>query len=175
MNSKLISIPAETIQRSILLIRGQKVILDHDLAELYGVTIKRLNEQVKRNRRRFPKDFMLQLNAQEAHFLRSQFATLEKKRKRGQYRKYLPYAFTEQGVAMLSGVLNSPRAIDVNVAIMRTFVKMRQMLETHKDLKKKVNEMERKYDGQFTIVFDALRELIVPPPPKPKGPIGFQP
>lgn len=153
--------------------------LDHDLAQLYGVTVKRLNEQVKRNRRRFPEDFLLQLTAQETLSLRSQFATLNKQ-KRGAHRKYLPYAFTEQGVAMLSGVLSSSRAISVNIAIMRTFVKLRQMIETHKDLRKKIEELEKKYDGQFKTVFDTLRKMLTPPappatPPKPKGPIGFQP
>ena len=175
---KTLRIPEEVIQKRIYLLRGYRVMLDHDLAELYGVTVKRLNEQVKRNRRRFPQDFMLRFTIAEARSLRSQIATL-KKQKRGGHRKYLPYAFTEQGVAMLSGVLNSPRAIDVNVAIMRTFVKLREMLETHKDLKKKIEEMEKKYDGNFKIVFDALRGLLAPPTPplslpKPKGPIGFQ-
>jgi len=133
-------------REKIYLLRGHRVMLDHDLAQLYGVTVKRLNEQVKRNHRWFPKDFLLQLTAQEILSLRSQIATLNE-RGHGRHRKYLPYAFTEQGVAMLSGVLNSPRAIDVNVAIMRTSVKLRLMLETNKNLKKKIQEMERKYDG----------------------------
>ena len=173
---QILRIPEELIQKRIYLLRGHRVMLDHDLAELYGVTAKRLNEQVKRNRRRFPADFIIQLTSKETHSLRSQIATLNK-RKRGMHRKYLPYAFTEQGVAMLSGVLNSSRAIDVNIAIMRTFVKLRQLLETHKDLRKKIEAIERKYDGQFKIVFDALRELLAPPiiATKPKGPIGFQP
>jgi len=172
--TQIAQIQEQMIQHKIYLLREHRGMLDHDLAQLYGVSVKRLNEQIKRNHRRFPKDFLLQLTAQEILSLRSQIATLNE-RGRGRHRKNLPYAVTEQGVAMLSGVLNSPRAIDVNVAIMRTFVKLRQMLETNKNLKKKIEEMERKYDGQFKIVFDALRELLSPPPPKPKGPIGFQP
>src|SRR6266849_10784845 len=122
-------IPSERIEKAILLIRGQKVMLDSDLAELYGVATKRLNEQVRRNRARFPKDFMFQLTGKEAESLRSQNATLKKGR--GRHRKYAPYAFTEQGVAMLSSVLNSERAIEVNIAIMRAFVRLREILSSH--------------------------------------------
>ena len=144
--------------------------LDTDLADLYGIGIKRLNEQVKRNIKRFPEDFMFQLNYQEVTVLRSQFATL--KDGRGQHRKYLPYAFTEQGVAMLSSVLNSDRAIEVNIHIMRVFVRLREIMAEHKDLAHKLNEMEKKYDAQFRIVFDAIRELVTPPEPKHRR-IGF--
>src|SRR3990170_5889438 len=150
-------VPIELIEKKILLIRGHKVMLDSDLAVLYGVTTKRLNEQMRRNLRRFPSDFMFQLTAEEVESLRSQFATL--KTGRGRHRKYLPYIFTEQGVAMLSSVLNSERAIEVNILIMRAFVKLREMLATHKDLAKKLEDMEKNYDAQFKIVFDAIRQL----------------
>ncbi len=161
-------IPIESIEKKILMIRGQKVMLDVDLAAIYGVTTKRLNEQVRRNLRRFPSDFMFQLTSEEAESLRSQFATS----KRGG-RRYLPYVFTEQGVAMLSSVLNSERAIEVNILIMRAFVKLREILSTHKDLAKKLEDMEKKYDAQFKVVFDAIRQLMTPPEPKEKK-IGFR-
>ncbi len=164
-------IPVEIIEKKIYLIRGHKVLLDRDLAELYVVETKRLNEQVRRNLKRFPDDFMFQLTEEEAESLRSHFATL--KSGRGKHRKYLPYAFTEQGVAMLSSVLNSDRAIEVNVQIMRTFVKLREMLSTHKDLARKLADMEKKYDAQFKVVFDAIRQLMKPNEPK-KKPIGFR-
>ena len=131
--------------------------LDTDLADLYGIGIKRLNEQVKRNIKRFPEDFMFQLSHQEVTVLRSQFATL--KDGRGQHRKYLPYAFTEQGVAMLSSVLSSDRAIEVNIHIMRVFVRLREIVAEHKDLAHKLDELEKKYDAQFRIVFDAIRQI----------------
>lgn len=159
----------KTIENKIFLIRGKKVMLDKDLALLYEVPTKRPNEQVKRNIKRFPDDFMVQLSKEEYYSLRSQFATL----KRGQHRKYLPYAFTEQGVAMLSSVLNSERAIQVNIQIMRTFTKLREIFATHKDLQRKIEDMESKYDKQFKIVFEAIRQLLEPPPEKPKGRIGF--
>jgi phage regulator Rha-like protein len=170
-------IPTERIEQAILVIRKQKVLLDRDLAELYGVPTKRLNEQVRRNIRRFPEDFMFQLTVEEALASRSQIATL----KRGQNIKYLPYAFTEQGVAMLSSVLNSDRAIDVNVAIMRTFVRLRKLLATHKDLARKLKVLEQKYDSQFGVVdsqfrsvFEAIRQLMTPPSePEKKRRIGF--
>ena len=135
--------------------------LDADLAELYGVPTKRLNEAVHRNAERFPEDFMFQLSREEAESLRSQIATL--KTGRGQHRKFLPYAFTEQGVAMLSGVLSSPRAVQVNIAIMRAFVQMRRMLVSHEELARKVDALERRYDSRFRIVFDAIRALMEPP------------
>ncbi|WP_181071040.1 ORF6N domain-containing protein [Candidatus Manganitrophus noduliformans] len=155
------TIPTEVIEQKIYFIRGHKVMLDGDLAKLYGVPTKRLNEQVRRNIKRFPPDFMFQLTADEAKFLRSQNATLKKGR--GQHLKYLPYAFTEQGVAMLSSALNSERAIEVNILIMRTFVKLREMIASHKDLVKKLDELEKKYDEQFQVVFEAIRQLMAPP------------
>lgn len=163
---------AELIEQKIYLIRDNKVILDRDLAKLYGVTVKRLNEQVKRNKKRFPDDFMFKLTREENISLRSQFATLTEKKSKIDI--YPPYAFTEQGVAMLSSVLNSDRAIAVNIQIMRTFIKLRQLLSTHKDLLKKVESMEKHYDRQFRIVFEIIRELTNPPE-KPKPKIGFKP
>ena len=162
-------VPAELIERKIYLIRGHKVLLDSDLAELYGVEVKHLKRQVRRNITRFPEDFMFQLRKEEHYSLRSHFGTL----KRGGHSKYFPYVFTEQGVAMLSSVLNSERAIQVNIAIMRTFVKLREMLLTHKDLARKLSDIEKKYDAQFKVVFDAIRQLMTPPEPK-KRKIGFE-
>ncbi|MBT9537375.1 MAG: ORF6N domain-containing protein [Nitrospirae bacterium] len=162
-------VPAELIERKIYLIRGHKVLLDSDLAELYGVEVKHLKRQVRRNITRFPEDFMFQLRKEEHDSLRSHFGTL----KRGEHSKYFPYVFTEQGVAMLSSVLNSERAIQVNIAIMRTFVKLREMLLTHKDLARKLSDIEKKYDAQFKVVFDAIRQLMTPPEPK-KRKIGFE-
>ena len=165
-------IPTERIEQIIFLIRGQKVILDDDLARLYGVTIKRLNEQVKRNQKRFPDDFMFQLNLQEVRGLRSHFATLNSGS--GRHRKYLPYVFTEHGAIMAANVLNSQRAIEASLYVVRAFVRLREMIASNKDLAKRLDELERKYDGQFKVVFDALRELMTPiePPPKPR--IGFR-
>jgi hypothetical protein len=164
-------IPAERIERMILLIRGLKVMLDSDLAELYGVTTKRLNEQVRRNLSRFPADFVFQLTESESDLLRSQIAT--SKIGRGG-RRYLPYVFTEQGVAMLSSVLNSERAIKVNIEIMRAFVRFRQILSSNKELSRRLDELEKKYDAQFKMVFDAIRQLMAPPEPEPpKKRIGF--
>jgi len=161
--------PTERIERSILLIRDHKVLLDVDLAALYGVPTKRLNEQVRRNRARFPEDFMFQLTAEEVTSLRSQFATSNKGRGG---RRYAPYAFTEQGVAMLSTVLNSERAILVNIEIMRAFVRLRQMLASNAELSRKMDALEKKYDAQFKVVFDAIRQLMAPPETK-KRKIGF--
>jgi phage regulator Rha-like protein len=162
-------VPQQLIESKILVIRGKKVMLDRDLAVLYGVETKILNRAVKRNAERFPEDFMFQLNKEEyIELLRCQFGTL----KRGQHRKYLPYAFTENGVAMLSSVLNSKRAIQVNIQIMRAFTKIREMLATHKELKQKIEDMEKKYDYQFRVVFDAIKQLIEPPQ-KPRRRIGF--
>jgi ORF6N domain-containing protein len=143
--------------------------LDADLAVLYGVSTKRLNEQVRRNRSRFPDDFMFQLTAEEVRSLRSQFAT--SKQGRGG-RRYAPLVFTEQGIAMLSTVLNSERAIQVNIEIMRAFVRLREMIATHKDLVRKLEALEKRYDAQFRVVFDAIRELMKPPEPN-KRKIGF--
>jgi len=162
--------PVEIIERKIYLIRAHKVLLDSDLAELYGVEVKQLKRQVRRNIKRFPEDFMFQLQKEEYESLRSHFGAL----KRGEHAKYFPYAFTEQGVAMLSSVLNSDRAIEVNIQIMRAFVKLREMLSTHKDLARKLAEMEKKYDTQFKVVFDAIRQLMKPDETKSKKPIGFR-
>jgi len=162
-------ISTEAIASKILIIRGKRVMLDSDLAVLYEVKTKRLNEQVIRNRKRFPEDFMFQITEEEAIFLRSHFATS----KRGG-RRYLPYVFTQEGVAMLSSVLNSERAIMVNIQIMRAFVQLRRMLLTNRDLRRKIEEMERKYDRQFGIVFQAIKQLLELPPPKEKKIIGFR-
>ena len=167
-------VPVERIERVILVFRGHRVLLDTDLALLYEVEIKALNRAVKRNIERFPADFMFQLTAEEAKLLKFQSGTLDKDEKpgRGQHRKYLPYAFTEQGVAMLSSVLRSPRAVQVNIEIMRAFVRLRQMLQQNADLARKLAALEKKYDAQFKVVFDAIRELMTPPV-KPKRRIGF--
>jgi hypothetical protein len=158
----------ERVEDRILSIRGHRVMLDADLAELYGVPTKRLNEAVRRNAARFPEDFMFQLTADEAEILRSQFATSNG---RGG-RRYIPYAFTELGVAMLSSVLNSERAVLVNIAIMRAFVRLREMAASHKDVLLRLDEMEGKYDRQFKVVFDAIRALMEPPK-IPRRRIGF--
>jgi hypothetical protein len=163
-------IPAERIENCIYLLRGQRVMLDDDLAILYEVETKVLNRSVKRNLRRFPEDFMFQLSTKEFESLRCQFGTS----KRGG-RRYPPYAFTEQGVAMLSSVLNSKRAIQVNIEIMRAFVRLRRMLASNVDLARKLAALEKKYDAQFRVVFDAIRELMTPPESKKKRSIGFAP
>ncbi len=164
--NKVLSV--EEVKDKIYQVRGKKVMMDKDLAELYGVSTKRLNEQVKRNSKRFPGDFMYLLTRQEVVNLRSQIATSS-----WGGRRYLIRVFTEQGVAMLSTVLNSERAIKVNIQIMRAFVALRRWVITHEGLRRKVEDMEKKYDGRFQIVFKALKELMEPPPKKPKGPIGF--
>jgi len=145
--------------------------LDVDLARLYRVDVRTLNQAVKRNRDRFPSDFMFQFDAGEAPFLRSQSVILRSGH--GTHRKYRPYAFTEQGVAMLSSVLRSPRAIAVNIAIMRAFVKLRRMLDSNAELARKLAELERKYDGKFQTVFEAIRQLMAPPAPAHRQ-IGFR-
>ena len=163
-------VPAERIESRIFLIRGQKVLLDKDLAELYGVTTFNLNKAVKRNIERFPQDFMFQLNKEEYSNLKFHFGISS-----WGGRRYLPYAFTEQGVAMLSTVLRSKRAIQVNIAIMRVFVKLRQILSTHKELAQKLAELERKvesHDGEIRSIFEAIRQLMAPPE-KPMKKIGF--
>jgi hypothetical protein len=152
--------PSEKIEKAIYLIRGEKVMLDHDLALLYGVETKVLNRAVKRNLQRFPLDFMFQLTPEEADVLRCQIGT-SKKGRGG--RRYLPYVFTEQGVAMLSTVLNSERAILVNIEIMRAFVKLRQILASNGELSLRLDELESKYDKQFRVVFDAIRQLMATP------------
>ena len=171
MVSKTSIVPVERIEKAILLVRRQKVMLDADLAALYEVETRVLVQAVKRNLERFPEDFMFQLNKEETDFLTSQIVTL--KRGRGQHRKYLPYVFTEQGVAMLSSVLRSPRAIQVNIEIMRAFIRLRQMLASNVELARKLDALERKYDTQFKVVFDAIRQLMSPPEPK-RSPIGFR-
>jgi hypothetical protein len=161
-------IPPERINQSILYIRGEKVLLDADLAEMYGVETKVLTRSVRRNIERFPEDFMFQLNQVEYDDLRRHFGTSSQ----WGGRRYAPYAFTEQGVAMLSSVLNSQRAVQVNVEIMRAFVRLRSLLASHAELAGKLDALERKYDAQFKVVFDAIRQLMTPPP-SPRRPIGF--
>jgi len=187
--NKLMVIPSERVVSKIFLIRSKKVMLDKDLADLYGVETKVLNQAVKRNLERFPADFMFQLNKQEAEIwksqieisnlrhqigtssLRSQIVTL--KNGRGQHIKYLPYVFTEQGVAMLSSVLNSKRAIQVNIQIIRTFTQLRELLMTNKELRIKIENMEKKYDTKLKRVFDVLKQLLMQEN-KPKNQIGFR-
>jgi len=166
--SKQLPISAERIEGAILLIRGEKVLLDKDLALLYGVSTSVLNKAVTRNIDRFPPDFMFQLTSQEFSELKFHFGTSS----RGGTRK-LPRAFTEQGVAMLSGVLKSKRAVRVNVEIMRAFVKLRRMLASNDELARKLEELEMKYDEQFGVVFEAIRQLMTPPDP-PRKKIGFE-
>lgn len=162
-------IPSDCIENKILLIRGEKVLLDSDLAVLYDVETKAINRAIKRNKDRFPEDFVFQLSEEEHTLLRYHFGTSNK---RGG-RRYPPYVFTEQGVAMLSGVLNSKKAVLVNVAIMRTFVKLRKMIASNKELAQKLAQLEKKYDVQFKAVFDAIRQLMQPPPLQPRRRIGF--
>jgi hypothetical protein len=159
----------EVIQRRIMSIRGDRVMLDHSLADLYGVETRQLKRAVRRNIHRFPPDFMFELTREEYNSLRSQIGTI----KRGEHSKYLPMAFTEQGVAMLSSVLNSRRAIEVNILIMRAFVRLRQMVVAHKDLLQKIEKVERKYDRQFLVVFEAIKKLMEPSE-KARKKIGFQ-
>lgn len=159
---------AVQVERRIFLVRGQKVMLDFDLAELYGVETRALKQAVRRNRDRFPPDFMFELSAAQIQDLVSQTVIPT----RGKLGGATPMAFTEQGVAMLSSVLRSPRALKVNIAIMRTFVRLREMLLSHADLARKLAALENKYDAQFKVVFDAIRELMQPPTP-PRREIGF--
>ncbi len=172
MKQSLTLVPPERIQKQIFRIRGQKVMLDRDLAALYGVSTGNLNKAVKRNLRRFPEDFMFQLIPDEAAGLIFQFG---RAKGRGGSR-HLPYAFTEQGVAMLSSVLRSERAVQVNIAIMRAFVELRQMLSTHTELARKLTELEVKledHDAAIRSLFDAIRQLMAPPLPEAKPEIGF--
>jgi hypothetical protein len=162
------SISPAGIERAIVLLRGCRVMLDQDLAEMYGVETKVLNQAVRRNPERFPPDFMIRLTSQEVAILRSQFVT---SRSWGGHR-WRPYAFTEQGVAMLSSVLRSPRAVAVNIEIMRAFVRLRRLLLENADLSRKLAALERKHDGQFRVVFEAIRELMEPAP-TPERRIGF--
>lgn len=163
-------IPREEIEQTILVIRGHNVMLDSDLAHLYGVTAGRLNEAAKRNEDRFPSDFIFQLTKPEFEHLKSQIAISSSK---WGGRRHAPYAFTEQGVAMLSSVLHSKRAVQVNIAIMRAFVQLREMITSNKGLARRLNELEKKYDGQFRVVFEAIRQLMEPPKPNPRR-IGFK-
>jgi hypothetical protein len=163
-------IPTERIENSILLIRGQKVIMASDLATIYGVSTKRLNEHVKRNSDRFPDDFMFQLTKDEFDNLKSQFATSS-----WGGRRTRPYAFTEHGAVMAANDVNSPVAVAASIQVVRTFVRLREMLSSHKDLARKLAELETKYDEQFQIVFEAIRQLMAPPPePEKKRRIGFR-
>ena len=204
----VIVLKPENVAKLVFFIRGEKVMLDADLAMLYGVEVRILNQAVARNRKRFPSDFMFQLSANEYENLRSQIVTTSGEQKanstrtgmtsqiviskekraygaplRSQFvisklgrggRRYRPYAFTEQGVAMLSSVLRSSRAVEVNIAIMRTFVQLRRLMDTNRDLARKIDALERKYDEQFSVVFAAIKELIAPPSPLRKT-IGFHP
>jgi len=170
-------IPNEKIEKAILLIRGQKVMLDRDLAALYDVTTGALNQAVKRNLKRFPPDFMFQLTPKEKENWISQIV-ISNRGKMGI--RHMPFAFTENGVAMLSSVLKSTKAVLVNIEIMRAFTRLREMIRSHEAIWKKIEEMENKYDSKFRIVFDTLRQMLTPPtthalPKTPKGPIGFQP
>jgi hypothetical protein len=168
MESESPLVPVEQVERTILLIRGEKVILDADLAALYEVETRVLVQAVKRHQERFPADFMFQLSRVEFDYLRSQSVTSSQ----WGGRRYPPYAFTEQGVAMLSSVLNSSRAIQVNIEIMRAFIRLRRLLASHAELARKLDNLEKKYDVQFKVVFDAIRKLMVPPEPKRRR-IGF--
>jgi phage regulator Rha-like protein len=169
MASQKSIIPSAFISQKIFFVRGTRVMLDADLARLYGVETKNLNKAVKRNASRFPFDFMFQLSSKEMQILRFQMGT--SKRLQGG-RRYAPYAFTEQGIAMLSSVLRSSRAVQVNVAIMRTFVRLREMLKTHEELRRKIDAMEKRYDARFQAVFEAIRQMLETPIPA-KKPIGF--
>ena len=175
----------ENVARMVFFIRGEKVMLDADLAKLYGVTTKALNQAMRRNRTRFPEDFAFRLSAAEFDNLRSQIVTSSKSRSiiwsqivttSQKYRRSdsLPVAFTEQGVAMLSSVLRSSRAVEVNIAIMRTFVQLRRLMDTNRNLARKIEALEKKYDEHFAVVFDAIKQLIAPTEP-PKKQIGFHP
>jgi phage regulator Rha-like protein len=166
-------VPAERVERAILVMRGRKVIIDGTLAALYGVTTKRLNEQVKRNVERFPDDFVFQLTEEEHVSLRSHSATLDTGR--GRHRKYRPFAFTEHGALMAASVLSSPKAIEMSILVVRAFVRLRELLATHSRLAAKLGEHERglaRHDRQFVVLFDAIRELMAPPV-KQKKRIGF--
>src|SRR6266513_5411621 len=174
----------ENVAQLVFVIRDEKVLLDAHLAMLYGVTTKALNQAVKRNSQRFPSDFKFQLTNAEHDNMRSRIVTTSQRKslsrsqnvtlKRGQNVKYLPYAFTEQGVAMLSSVLRSSRAVQVNIAIMRTFVQLRRLMDSNADLASKIESLEKKYDEKFATVFAAIKQLIAPTEPAKKR-IGFHP
>lgn len=169
MGNETSLIPIERIDRAILVFRGHRIMLDEDLAGLYGVEVKALNQAVKRNLGRFPDDFMFQLTKKETEILRSQSVTSSS----WGGRRTCPYAFTEQGVAMLSSVLRSERAVKVNIEIMRAFVRLRRMLLANTVLARQLRDLEKKYDSQFNVVFDAIRQLMTPPVKKPSK-IGFK-
>jgi ORF6N domain len=186
-----LALKPENIGQLVFFIRGEKVMLDADLATLYGVSTKALNQALRRNRERFPEDFVFQLTADEFAALRSQSVTLSAKEPHPQAvrsnwsqfvtssrkhrgARYRPYAFTEQGVAMLSSVLRSKRAVEVNIAIMRTFVQLRRLMDTNRDLARKIEALEKKYDEKFATVFEAIKQLIAAPDP-PRKQIGFHP
>ena len=171
-------VPVEHITQSILVLRGHRVLLDTELARLYGVSTKRFNEQVRRNRERFPEDFMFQLTAEEQASLRSQFATLEGGG-RGQHRKYLPYAFTEHGALLAATILNSPRAVEMSVYVVRAFVKLRELLSSNRELARRFAQLETRldkklteHDQQIAAILSAIRQLMHPPAPR-RRPIGF--
>jgi hypothetical protein len=180
-NQHVVALPQERIETKIYFIRGKKVMIDRDLAELYGVETKVLNQAVRRNAGRFPDDFVFQLNKQETEIWMSQIVITNRSRSqivtlnRGRNIKYAPYVFTEQGVAMLSSVLKSERAIMVNVQIMRTFTKIREMIVSNKELREKIEKLERNYDSKFRAIFQAIKQLMIP---KSKGQlvreIGFR-
>jgi hypothetical protein len=187
VSKSVIALKPESVAQLVFFIRGEKVMFDADLAMLYGVEPRVLNQAVARNRKRFPADFVFQLSAREYDALTSQIVISDKddaraasalrsqivmsKRGRGG-RRYLPYAFTEQGVAILSSVLRSARAVEVNIAIMRTFVQLRRLMDTNRDLARKIEALEKKYDEKFAVVFEAIKQLITPSEP-PKRRIGF--
>ena len=168
MKDKYAIIPMERIERAILLIRGKKVMLDADLAALYGVTTKRLNEQVKRNRDRFPDDFMFQITEEEKEKVVANCDHLKKLK----FSPSLPYAFTEHGAVMLASILNSAVAVEVSIQVVRTFNRLREYVAHHKALAQKLDALEKKYDVQFKAVFDAIRKLMTPPD-KPRRRIGY--
>jgi len=168
MPSKKTLVPIEQIENSILFIRGQKVMLDSDLAKLYGVSTRILNQAVKRNINRFPDDFMFKLTQDEKKKVVTNCDHLKKLK----FSSVLPNAFTEHGAVMVASLLNSEIAIKVSIQVVRAFIKLRKILQSNKELSRKLNELERKYDAQFRVVFDAIRQLMLPPEPKRK-PIGF--
>ncbi|HLN96958.1 MAG TPA: ORF6N domain-containing protein [Pyrinomonadaceae bacterium] len=169
MPNSLTAVPIERVEQAILLIRGEKVILDSDLALLYGVTTARLNEQVKRNQDRFPADFAFRLTKQEFTNLISQFATSSSKHGG---RRRVPLVFTEHGAIMAANILNSKRAVQASVQVVRAFIRLRQMMVSNVELARNLSELERKYDAQFKVVFNAIRKLMTPPEPRRKQ-IGF--
>lgn len=168
MSKELIGIPVERVEKTILLVRGERVILDSDLAGLYGVTTKRLNEQVKRNRARFPEDFMFKLTNSE----KAEVVAICDHLERLKFSPVLPFAFTEHGAIMAANVLNSKRAVEASVQVVRAFIRLRQMMASNAELARKLSEIERKYDAHFKVVFDAIRQLMTSPEPQRRR-IGF--